>query len=68
MAKIGQPRDPEILKHWIDVITDEASDDLNSWETSFMASIQIYLWQGQLTEPQEDNLESIMVLYVKYTS
>ena len=65
MPLMWKPKDREILQHWIDIITNEASDDLSFWETSFMASIQIYLWRGQLTESQEDKLEDI---YVKHTS
>lgn len=66
MPPIWKSRDKEILQHWIDVITDEASDDLNSWETSFMASIQIHMgYSRPLTESQEEKLEDI---YVKHTS
>jgi len=65
MPLVWKPRDREILQHWIDVILDEASDELNDWESSFMDSIQIHLSNGSLTKDQEDKLEQI---YVRYTS
>lgn len=65
MPLIWKPRDKEILQHWIDVILDEASDELYDWEWSFMDSIQIRMSNGPLTKAQEDKLEQI---YVRHTS
>lgn len=65
MSLTWKSRDPKLLKHWIDVIIDEASDELYDWEWSFMDSIEIYLDKRTLTEAQEDKLEQI---YVKHTS
>jgi len=66
MGEIWRPLHRKIYQHWIDVILEEASDDLDSWESSFIASIQQYLYMGKdLTEPQAEKLESI---YVEKTS
>ena len=66
MPPIWKPRDKEILQNWIDTIIDESSDELNDWENSFIENInQRLVVYGQLTELQEEKLESI---YVKHTS
>ncbi len=65
MPLIWKPRDRKILQHWIEVILDESSDELNDWESSFIDNIQVKLSYGPLTEKQEDKLED---LYVKHTS
>jgi len=65
MPLIWKPKDKEILQHWIDVILDEASDELDDWESSFLESIQNRLHYNTLTEAQESKLED---LYVKHTS
>ncbi len=66
MPPIWKPRSKEILQSWIDTILDEASDELNDWENSFIENIgQRLIVYSQLTETQEEKLESI---YVKHTS
>ena len=65
MSLVWQPRDRDVLQHWIDVILDESSDELNDWESSFLDNVQATLHYGTLTEKQEDKLEN---LYVKHTS
>lgn len=60
MAKIWEPRLPEILRYWVDTILMEASDNLNDWETNFINNIEKQLDLGiKLTQSQEDKLESI---------
>jgi hypothetical protein len=60
MAQMWTPKDPEILKSWVQAIIDEASDDLNMWETKFIADMERLLQEGRtLTEAQESKLESI---------
>lgn len=60
MAKIWEPQSFEVLKHWLNTILDEASDDLNDWEERFISEIGIRIDNGwQLTELQEKKLESI---------
>ncbi len=66
MAKIWKPQTFETLSYWIDDIIEEASDRLNSWETTFVEDIKIKVdnkWP--ITQAQEEKLESI---YTKYTS
>lgn len=60
MAKVWQPQPYEVLRGWIDAILEEASDDLNDWETKFIEDMNIRVnnkWP--LTETQEKKLESI---------
>lgn len=60
MAKIWQPQPFEVLQQWIDDILEEASDELNDWETKFIDDMRtrvINKWP--LTETQEKKLESI---------
>lgn len=60
MAQIWRPQPFEVLKHWVDTILDEASDDLTEWETNFISDIQIkILNKWPLTESQQDRLECI---------
>lgn len=60
MAKIWEPQDIEIYKSWVSAILDEASDNLNDWESNFVTNIQYQLIRGKiLTQPQADKLESI---------
>ena len=60
MAKMWQPQHYEVLRGWIDAILEEASDDLNDWETKFIEDMNVRVnnkWP--LTETQEKKLESI---------
>ena len=60
MAKIWQPQPREVLLSWIEAIINEASDQLNDWETKFIEDMHVrILGGGSLTQPQEEKLESI---------
>jgi len=60
MPPIWQPQSREVYQHWIDTILEEASDELNDWESSFIANIQTTLSiYGKLTEAQAEKLENI---------
>lgn len=60
MSKIWKPKDPGLLKLWVQTILDEASDELNDWESNFIIDIQNRLERGYtLTETQEEKLEQI---------
>lgn len=60
MAEMWKPRDNETLKHWLDTIINEASDDLTDWEIKFIDDVSIRInnkWP--LTRTQEEKLEEI---------
>ena len=60
MAKIWEPQPIEVYKEWIDAIVNEASDDLNVWETSFLDSLGDRLASGRnLSEAQANKLETM---------
>ena len=60
MSRIWQSQPREVLQSWIDAILEEASDDLNDWETHFVTDIAIRIANGwSITELQEKKLESI---------
>lgn len=60
VAEIWKPKDPELLRAWVDSIYVEASDELNDWEFTFIDSIYNRLVRGlQLSQAQEEKLESI---------
>lgn len=60
MSKIWKPQSIETLKYWIDTILDEASDELNDWETKFIEDMRIRVMFGNyVSETQEKKLESI---------
>ena len=66
MAKMWEPQPNEVLRSWVDAIIDEASDQLNDWETKFVDDMRIRIYNGwPLTETQEKKLESI---YAEKTS
>lgn len=66
MAPIWKPKDPKILKGWINDILTEASDTLTDWESRFIADMDMRLTVGStLTESQEQKLEEI---YAEKTS
>lgn len=60
MAPIWKPQPFEVLQNWIDTILEEASDELNDWETRFVDDMRIkVLNKWPLTQAQEEKLESI---------
>lgn len=60
MNNIWNPQSNEVLKSWVEAIIDEASDDLNDWETKFIHDIQIKVANNwSLTQKQEETLERI---------
>ena len=66
MAKIWQQQPFEVLQQWVDTIIDEASDELNDWETKFVDDMRVkILNRWSLTQTQEEKLESI---YAEKTS
>lgn len=65
MVSIWKPQPKGVLIYWLDTILEEASDKLNSWETSFIDSIDFRVRSGQsLSQKQEEILERI---YAKKT-
>jgi hypothetical protein len=66
MAPIWRPQSFEVLDMWLKAILEEASDELNDWETRFIDDMVIRVAnKWQLTQSQEEKLESI---YAKLTS
>ncbi len=66
MAPIWKPKDPDLLKSWVDSIMKEASDELTDWESRFVDDMNTRLDKGYvLTEDQENKLEEI---YAEKTS
>jgi hypothetical protein len=60
MARIWEPQPFEVLQSWIDAILEEASDELNDWETHFISDIAFKVAnKWSLTKYQEEKLESI---------
>lgn len=60
MARVWQQQPFEVLQQWIDDILEEASDELNDWETKFIDDMRIRVSnKWPLTETQEKKLESI---------
>lgn len=60
MAKMWQPQPWDVIEQWLKAITDEALDDLNSWETDFINDMTIRVQnRWQLSEAQEKKLEAI---------
>lgn len=60
MSRIWQPQSIDIYKAWVDAIINEASDELNDWETNFVNDMQERLDSGRnLTEGQANKLEQI---------
>lgn len=55
-----KPKDNATLKEWVEAVIDEASDDLNDWETNFIEDMRIKIEAGMtLTQAQEEKLEKI---------
>jgi hypothetical protein len=66
MARVWRTAGPETLKHYIDTILDEASDELNDWETKFIEDMQIRVANGwPTTQTQEEKLEQIYAAKTK---
>jgi hypothetical protein len=66
MANIWKPQDREVYISWIEAIKTEASDNITSWETDFVDSIEQYLnRKSTLTEIQAEILERI---YTEHTN
>lgn len=60
MSEVWKPQPFEVLKQWVDAIMEEASDELNDWESTFIADISVKIYNGwQLTKAQHDKLEQI---------
>lgn len=60
MSKIWEPLTIETYQSWVKAIQEEASDDLNEWEATFVEDIGRKLDRGWiLTQSQADKLESI---------
>lgn len=60
MPAIWRPQPISVYKDWAETIIDEASDKLNSWETTFVNSLYERLQSGRnLSEAQANKLEHI---------
>ena len=65
MTLIWKPQSIDIYKSWINTIENEASDNLNDWETHFISNMQTLLINNfNLTQGQAIKLEQI---YTKHT-
>jgi hypothetical protein len=59
------PYDAQTYELWLDAIIDEASDQLNDWESKFINDMQNQLrFNSNFTRNQSDMIEKI---YTKYT-
>lgn len=67
MPPIWKPQPLDVLQNWIETIEDEASDQLNDWETRFIDDMRriVILHRRPLTRSQEETLEKI---YAEKTS
>lgn len=66
MPRIWRSVGFETLQHWIDAITDEASDQLNDWELRFITDVSIRVSNRiSLTQAQEEKLEQIYAAKTK---
>jgi len=66
MAEMWKPKDPKLLRSWLDAIIDEASDELNDWEKNFIDNMERTMNEGwTLSRSQEEKLEQI---YARKTS
>jgi hypothetical protein len=60
MSSIWNPQPWEVLDSWVKAILEEASDDLNDWESHFVEEISIKIAnRWPLTIAQERKLEDI---------
>lgn len=66
MPEIWHQQSWDTLEYWVNTILEEASDELNDWETNFVNDIQIRISNRRpLTKLQQDKLEHI---YAEKTS
>lgn len=66
MARMWKSAGRDALKHYIDTILEEASDELNDWETKFIDDMQIRITNGwPTTQAQEEKLEQIYAAKTK---
>lgn len=61
MAEMWKPQPTEVYKSWVDAIISEASDELSTWESEFVNSIDGQLMHNErnLSEKQANILERI---------
>lgn len=60
MPEVWKPMDNSVYLEWIAMIKDELSDELNSWETNFIDSVEAWLTNGSnISRKQEEILEKI---------
>ena len=60
MSSIWNPQPWEVLDSWVKAILEEASDDLNDWESNFVEEMAIKIAnRWSLTIAQERKLEDI---------
>jgi hypothetical protein len=60
-----KPYDKETYEMWLDAIVNEASNELNDWETKFINDMRTQLaYNSNFTHNQSDQIEKI---YTKYT-
>lgn len=66
MPRIWRSVGYDTLRHWIDAINEEASDQLSDWEMRFMTDINIRVSNRiPLTQAQEEKLEQIYATHTK---
>lgn len=60
MPEVWKPMHNTVYLEWITTIKDELSDELNSWETNFIDSVEAWLTKGSnISRKQEEILEKI---------
>lgn len=60
MAEMWKPQSIDVYRDWLTALAEEASDNLNDWETTFLDSIGLRLLDGKdLTQKQAEILERI---------
>ena len=65
MSEMWHPYDQSVYESWLDAILDEASDELNDWESKFINDMRTQLaYNSNFTRNQSDMIEKI---YTKYT-
>jgi len=61
-----KPQSNETHKQWMNAIINEATDELNDWETKFIESLSAKVYNKEsLSEGQEKKLEQIYARYTK---
>ena len=65
MAEMWKPQSLDVYHQWIQDIVLQSSDNLNDWENSFIANMNMRIDKGmELTQPMAEKLEQI---YLKHT-